>query len=106
MCYQDSYSCLLYTSGGNQNRNRSVENDGGSREQRRDIPSENQPSNDQGTHIARVNYIMADERNNQEDHRGNRKPNPNSGNAEGRNRRNEEDIDPYVYCLLFTSGNY
>ena len=83
--------------GRNQNRNRSVEHDGGSREQRRDIPSENPPSNDQGTHIARVNYIMADERNHQEGHRGNCKPNPNSGNAEGRNRRNEEDIEPYVY---------
>ena len=35
---------------------------------------------------------MADERNNQEDHRGKRKPNPNSGNAEGRNRRNEEAV--------------
>ena len=89
--------------GGNQNRNRSVENDGGSMKQRRDIPLENQPSNDQGAHIARINYIMANERDNQEDYRGNSKPNPDSGNAEGRNRRNEKDIEPYVYCLLYTS---
>ena len=57
----------------------------------------NQPSNDQGTHIARINYIMADERDNQEDYRGNREPNPDSRNAEGMDRWNGDDIEPYVY---------
>ena len=63
---------------------------------------------------------MADERNHQEDHRGNCKPNPNSGNAEGRNRRNEEDLslihislqsvvktrsEPYTYLSRNTGNN-
>ena len=51
----------------------------------------------QGTHIARINYLRTDERDNQEDYSGNRKTNPDSGNAKGRNRRNEDDIEPYVF---------
>ena len=43
--------------------------------------------------------MMADERDSRryDDRCGNREPNPDSRNDDGRNRRNEGDIKPYVY---------
>ena len=40
---------------------------------------------------------MAEDGDDQEDYRGNHEPNPGSRNAEGRNRRNDDDIEPYEY---------